>query len=291
MLESTPFVERYAVYNWVEDVRRVAWDDGSLTDAGVTYRDKVSRIGYLQDGIPGSVRGVARFKFEGDVLDSSGVGNNGIAVGAPSFTAGTNGQAIQLDGTNSYVILPDNTANYPAFTFAAWVNWDGGGSWQRIFDFGCDSTTQGGAPTKYMFLTPNTGSGLRFAINSGGGEQTLTSSSALAVGQWAHVAVTVSNTTARLYTNGVLAASSTSFSILPSNFNPQRNYLGKSQFSNDPLFKGKLDEVLLAHYAMSPAEIASLASGAAPVFQDLCDGVWTSDGSGNWGDGNRWSTG
>src|SRR6185369_1882086 len=56
MLENTPFVERYAVYNWVEDVRRVAWDDGSLTLAGETYRDKVSRIGYLQDGIPGAVR-------------------------------------------------------------------------------------------------------------------------------------------------------------------------------------------------------------------------------------------
>jgi hypothetical protein len=38
MLETTPFVERYALYNWVEDVRRVKWDDGSLTAAGVRYR-------------------------------------------------------------------------------------------------------------------------------------------------------------------------------------------------------------------------------------------------------------
>src|SRR5204862_3171476 len=48
MLDNTPFVERYALYNWVEDVRRLEWDDGSLTSAGVTYRDNVSPMSYLQ---------------------------------------------------------------------------------------------------------------------------------------------------------------------------------------------------------------------------------------------------
>ena len=32
-------------------------------------------------------------------------------------------------------------ANTGDFTFAAWVNWDGGGSWQRIFDFGANTTS------------------------------------------------------------------------------------------------------------------------------------------------------
>ena len=38
-----------------------------------------------------------------------------------------------------------------AFSFAAWIRWNGGANWQRIFDFG-NSTTH------YMFLTPNVGS-------------------------------------------------------------------------------------------------------------------------------------
>jgi Glycosyl hydrolase catalytic core len=38
MLDNTPFVERYAAYNWVEDVRRLVWDDGSTTTAGVTQQ-------------------------------------------------------------------------------------------------------------------------------------------------------------------------------------------------------------------------------------------------------------
>lgn len=47
MLDNTPFVERYAIYNWVEDVRNLQRNDGSLTPAGEVYRDKVSPLSYL----------------------------------------------------------------------------------------------------------------------------------------------------------------------------------------------------------------------------------------------------
>ena len=60
-------------------------------------------------------------------------------------------------------------ASVTNFTIAAWVYWNGGNAWQRIFDFGNDTT-------QYMFLTPGSGSGtLRFAIttNGGGAEQIL----------------------------------------------------------------------------------------------------------------------
>lgn len=48
MLDKTPFVERYALYNWVEDSRQLVRKDGSLTPAGVIYRDKVSPLSYTQ---------------------------------------------------------------------------------------------------------------------------------------------------------------------------------------------------------------------------------------------------
>ena len=48
MLDRTPFVERYAIYNWVEDERNVQRKDGSLTPAGEVYRDKVSPLAYTQ---------------------------------------------------------------------------------------------------------------------------------------------------------------------------------------------------------------------------------------------------
>lgn len=259
MLDNTPFVERYAIYNWVEDVRRVKWDDGSLTSAGVTYRDKVSPLGYAQElPDPGS-RSIAQFNFETNTLDASGFGNNALAFNLPAYTNGWRGQALEFDGTNHFLLLPPNIAHSNAFSFAAWVNWGGGGNWQRIFDFGDDTS-------RYLFLTPRSGDGtLRFAIKNGGGEQ-LIQAAALPVGTWTHVAVTLSGSTARLYTNGVLAASSTSFSILPSAFKPSRNYIGESQFVADPLFRGKLDEVLIGDYALTTAQVAALMTNTPPQF-------------------------
>lgn len=49
MLDKTPFVERYALYNWVEEGREIKRKDGSLTPAGEIYRDKASPLAYKQE--------------------------------------------------------------------------------------------------------------------------------------------------------------------------------------------------------------------------------------------------
>jgi hypothetical protein len=48
MMDETPFVERYAIYNWVEACRELSRKDGSLTAAGEVYRDKKSPLSYVQ---------------------------------------------------------------------------------------------------------------------------------------------------------------------------------------------------------------------------------------------------
>jgi autotransporter-associated beta strand protein len=261
MLDETPFVERYALYNWVEDARRVKWDDGSLTAAGVTYRDNASPIAYLQALQSNGTRGFTQLRFEANTLDTSGHGNNGISAGSPAYTGGRSGQAIVFDGTNTVVTLPPDIARNSGFTFAAWVNWSGGGNWQRIFDFG-NSTTH------YMFLTPSSGSGtLRFAIKNGGSEQ-IVQTSALPIGSWQHVAIALSGNTARLYVNGVQAAVNTGMSITPASFSPRVNFLGKSHFIGDPLFNGLMDEVLVTDFAMPASQIARLQTNTPPQFTD-----------------------
>ncbi|MEK7780229.1 MAG: glycosyl hydrolase, partial [Verrucomicrobiota bacterium] len=259
MLDSTPFVERYAPYNWVEDVRRLKWDDGSLTSAGTAYRDQVSPIGYVQTLPSNGTRSFSQLRFENDLRDSSGYANNGIGAGRPAYTNGVTGQALVFDGATTVVTLPQNVATGAAFTFAAWINWDGGANWQRIFDFG-NSTTH------YLFLTPKSGANtLRFGIKNGGTESYI-EAPALPANEWHHVAVTLGAGTARIFVDGAIVASATGWSANPATFSPRGNFLGDSQWPADPLFKGLMDEVLITDYAIGAAQMASLLTNTAPEF-------------------------
>jgi hypothetical protein len=204
---------------------------------------------------------VARCAFDGNASDSSGNANHATLFGAPAFVAGQYGSGLNLNGTSQYAMVPAGImASVTNFTIAAWVNWNGGGAWQRIFDFGNDTS-------QYMFLTPSSGSGtLRFAISTNGnaaGAEQILETTPLPVGQWRHVAVTRNGNTARLYTNGVLAVSGT-VTIAPASFNPGLNFLGDSLYPADPFFNGRLDEVFIYNYALSSMEITRLTANQPP---------------------------
>ncbi len=203
---------------------------------------------------------VARYRFDGNANDNSENANHPIITnGSPTFVAGRYGQAMDLSGSGQYMMLPANLfASVTNFTIALWVNWDGGSAWQRIFDFGNDTT-------QYMFLTPGSGGNtLRFAVstNSYLSEEML-ETFPLPIGQWRHITITRNGNMAKLYTNGVLAASGT-MTIPPASFDPVLNYLGASQFSSDPLFNGRLDELFIYNYALSDAEIVRLVNNQPP---------------------------
>ena len=259
--DTTPWIERYSIYSAVEAVRQMVDASGNLTPAGLVYKNNASPIGYVQEPsvrANSAGRSVAQLPLDGTARDTSGHGNNGQVVGGPAYVAGRQGQALQFDGTSTFVALPANVASGTAFTFAAWVYRDGGGNWQRIFDFG-DSTSS------YLFLTPSNGSRMRFAIRNGGAEQ-IVETDPPPIGQWTHVAVTLGAGAARLYVNGALAASNTAVTITPAAITPARNYLGRSQFAADPLFAGRLDGVLITDTALTATQVAGLMANTAPQF-------------------------
>jgi hypothetical protein len=260
MLESTPFVERYALYNWVEDVRRVKWDDGSLTDAGVRYRDKASSLAYRQEMGDAGTGSSARYSFDGNTHDEWGNGQDAMRVGAPAFTVGKYGQSIALNGTTDYLQLSPRLGDSTDWSFTGWVNWNGGGNWQRIFDFGDDTS-------HHLFLTPRSGSStLRFTIVDGGSEQQL-NAPALIPGVWTHLAVTLAGTTGKLYVNGLPVATNSAMTINPVDVGTKFNYLGRSRFAADPLFGGRFDDFRFVSSAFTDAQVAAVFSTPPPQFR------------------------
>ncbi|HKQ36475.1 MAG TPA: glycosyl hydrolase, partial [Verrucomicrobiae bacterium] len=259
MLENTPFVERYALYNWVEDVRRLKWDDGSLTPAGVRYRDKISTLAYRQEMADAGTGSSARYSFDGNTEDGWGNGQDAMRVGAPAFTAGKYGQSIALNGSTDYLQISPRLADSTDFSFAGWVLWNGGASWQRIFDFGDDTS-------HYLFLSPRSAGGsLRFAVNNGGSEQQL-SAPALPTNVWTHVAVTIAGNTGKLFVNGTPVATNAAMTINPADVGTKYNYLGKSRFTADPLFAGRFDDFRFVSSALTDAQVAAIVNTPPPQF-------------------------
>ncbi len=192
----------------------------------------------------------ALYPFNADAHEQMGFYDGTFSNGASVVSDDLLSKALELDGSGAFVQLHAAVANCK--TVVTWVKWNGGADWQRIFDFGTDTTN-------YMFLTPRSNSGtMRFGIKNGGGEQTLDAPFALPTNTWCHVAVTLDGEQGILYFNGNPVATNT-VTIRPWEVLARNNYIGKSQFSTDPGFSGRIASFRVFAHALSADEVRAIA--------------------------------
>jgi len=232
--------------------------------------------------------------------DSSGNGHGATLAGGATWAQGISrqGTALALSGNGAYATLPANIVDTVGdFTITAWVYWKGGQSWSRIFDFGSNTL-------HYMFLSPQTGSGkMTFAatLNGSEGELRLEAPTAMPAMQWVHVALTLAGTDLTLYLNGQAVATAQNFRFPPFQLgHTTQNYIGRSQYANDPTFNGMIDDFRIHNGAASAADIQALSISPlpSPMFDvdigavalrgsaSFANGVYTVAGSG----ADIWST-
>jgi len=234
---------------------------GKLYVDAVGLYPEISEVSMSVD--PGSDGLAARYSMEGDMSDSSGNGLDGEVFGGALFNQGMAGmgRALTLDGLVDYATLPIGSviASADSMTIAMLANFAGGDPWQRLIDFGADTTS-------YMFLSPENGttSVLRFAISTGGyaegAESILDGPGALSPG-WHHLAVSIDGSamSMALYLDGIMVATGPT-ATLPSDLgNTTQNYVGDSQYEDDPFYAGDIDELLIYTRALSLGEIRYLA--------------------------------
>ncbi len=189
----------------------------------------------------------ALYKFQADARDENGQYYGLLENGASIQTNSVHGHVLNLNGSNQYVRLPPGVGY--GQTFVAVVNWRGGAEWQRIFDFGVNTSAT-------VLLTPASSNNvLRCDINPGGNLQTVQWTKPLPSNVWTHVAVTLDGTRGILYVNGLPVATNTAMNLLPVNVAPQTNALGRSKFTTDPYFNGQYASFRVYGRALSPQEI------------------------------------
>ena len=197
------------------------------------------------------------FKDEasGPVTDRSGHGKDGRVFGGASYDAGT----MYFNGTDGYVKMPDGLlADAGDFSIVIHVKPEIEKANQFTYAIG-NASDKG-----YVFLNTSRPDGkLRYAITKDtySGEQAVEAANGIGNNTWSDVVVTVSGDMATLYRDGVLTAQNTGMTLKASGLgNTTQNYLAKSLYSNDPYFKGNINDFRIYNKALSPSEITALHS-------------------------------
>jgi len=234
----------------------------ALTDAaGCTTLRNALRNLYTFDGKNTTVIEDLVGNDNGTLIDASG---NVPLADLGRFQV--NGR-VSLDGVGTFIELPPGRiAALGDATFEAWVAWNGGAPWARIFDFG---NTVNNAGQTYLFLTPaNSLTGvLRVAYSVAGpgaaetiveGPAPLPIAGGVAGAAMEHVAVVVNDTagTMQLFSNGQqlgtvpLAGSLNAIQDL-------NNWIGRSNYAADPFFFGSMIEFRIYDQALTAAQITT----------------------------------
>lgn len=178
----------------------------------------------------------------------------------PVSFPGVNGYGLLLDNAGDdpnrqYLDIEDGVVDYQDITIMLWAHPKSIRVWARLFEFGT-------ATNNTMFVTPDVGRlwDPRFDIQVNGASQQLTpdlgQDNWIGPGTWHHVVVTLSGNTGRMYVDGVLRATNTGMTHNPTNLGATLNYIGKSQWPNDPGFDGLIDELKIYNYALTTEQIA-----------------------------------
>jgi len=286
------FIDDVKIYSYARTAAQVKADyaaRGTSKGSAATLSSSKGQGDFLSNGLVGywktdeaSWNGTA-----GEVIDSSGNGNNGQSNPTgpwtgPTTASGKFGNGGSFDGSDDYVSLATSTSlNITSnITMSVWVK--------------TSSTTGSVIIGGYNAGADNTGYGLGFGQTVAGKisywSQTygswVTANSLINDGLWHHIAVSVSGTTATFYKDGQIDGTVTT--NVPSSYSGTRA-IGARKDGLSP-FTGSIDDVRVYNRALTPSEVSQLYAWApGPVGYwnfDEKTGTTVNDKSGNGKNGS-----
>ncbi len=218
---------------------------------------------------------VAYYPFDGNAIDETGNGNDGIEYGGMSYISGVSGQAASFDGVDDFITVLDSPSlrlSNTDFTLSTWVyekNRNPSYSDAILYKRG------NGSLNGWIFsitgeinvVAPD---GRVLYRVSSGTDPYATSQQGISLNNWHHVTLIYKNVseTIEIYIDGVFDSIATN---IPSP-NPQTAndlYIGKdSSDMYDYYFDGFIDDTRIYNRALSEEEIEELytsSMGPAPI--------------------------
>ena len=189
--------------------------------------------------------------LENQGLSNVTVTNNGTTVD----NNGKIGKCYSFNGSSNYITIssleiPEN------FSISIWGKWNSLNNWSRLLDFG---SAVGGAGYGFLIANNNTTSQMNFSYECGSGSVNVNIGT-IVLNTWYHIAVTFQGTNIKIYLNGTLVKTVTSAASVGGH-TLNYNYLGKSNWSQDALLNGKLNDFRIYDHCLTAKEVGELAKG------------------------------
>ncbi|HCK93515.1 MAG TPA: hypothetical protein DHW71_11025, partial [Gammaproteobacteria bacterium] len=261
-INSTQFTigARYTPGNYADiNYAEIMYFNTALTDAQITALQTTLAQKYgMSNLLTINQNLIAHYSFDeasGTVANDTS-GNDFDAtltnMSGSEWAEGIVGNAVYLDGTNDYIDVPDGFGDFTnGLTISSWINLDAYNSWSRLFDFGL-----GEASNNILLAVQNTNGDLYFG-KTGNTDQYVISTNSVSLNQWHHIAATITNTDQfTFYIDGKESGTGTIGNI--PNISRTENFIGKSNWSSDPYFDGKIDEFKIYNRALTQSEIYNL---------------------------------
>jgi hypothetical protein len=296
------FIDEVKIYPYARTAEQIKADynagkAGAKSSKGVKMSAGGDPKSWMSDGLVGYWKmdeddwnGTA-----GEVIDSSGNGNNGTASGGATTTAGKFGNGGDFDGSDDKIVVNDDDTlefSTSTITISTWVKTTHyASSWDNIM-----SKTAGSGNDRergWIFTYYEGKPGISVESN-----HIVTSNKAIDDGNWHHVVVQVITTnTEDTYKRVFIDGELTSEELSALNIKNDETDL---EISHGGRFPGQLDEIRIYNRALSESEVKDLylwAPGPVAHYNlDRGEGTTAYDISGNGNSGTfggdpRWTLG
>ena len=234
-------------------VLRMTADDGQLT-SNDELTVQVQSEPLVDDGLVGAWQ--MDSPSGSQVLDASGLGNDGQVVGSPAAISGPVGEALYLHGDGDRVLIADDASlDVQSLTIAAWLQ-----PQERATQYAISKATKNGEDGFELSLSSRGPVFVRFNQDSSGNDYRVESDRSYPTDgtTWMHVAATYDGSTIKLYLDGQLEASKAA--SFPLATNQLALSLGAQHDGTRP-FLGGMDDVRIYNRALNAEEIATVHAG------------------------------